>query len=164
MSPRHNLSFCACKTAWFALEWQVYMGSSPHLCFFSMQNSDFETRHTSLYGYKTSPVALCMNNSAFWNRITSLYGFQPSSVVLCVENSDFRTKIAYLYGSKTSPVILCMQNSVPSIRITSLYGSQPSSVVFGCKTATLGPDLQVCMGPRPHLWFWAHLTACLAQE
>ena len=22
-----------------------------------------------------------------------------------------------------------------------------------CKTATLGPDLQVCMGPRPHLWF-----------
>ena len=21
------------------------------------------------------------------------------------------------------------------------------------KTTTLGPDLQVCMGPRPHLWF-----------
>ena len=21
------------------------------------------------------------------------------------------------------------------------------------KTATLEPDLQVCMGPRPHLWF-----------
>ena len=25
--------------------------------------------------------------------------------------------------------------------------------VFSCKTVTLGPDLQVCMGPRPHLWF-----------
>ena len=118
-----------------------------------MQNSDFWTRITNLYGYKTSPVALCMHNSAFWNRITSLYGFQLSSVVLCVENSEFRTKIACLYGSKTSPVILCMQNSVPIIRITSLYGSKPSSVVFGCKTATLGPDLQVCMGPRPHLSF-----------
>ena len=94
-----------------------------------------------------------MQNSDFWNRITSFYGFQPSSVVLCGENSDFRTKIAYLYGSKTSPVILCRQNSVPSIRITSLYESQPSSVVFGCKTATLGPDLQVSMGPSPHLWF-----------
>ena len=94
-----------------------------------------------------------MQNSDFWNRITSLYGFQPSSVVLCVENSDFRTKIACLYGSKTSPVILCMQNRVPSIRITSLYESQPSSVVFGCKTATLGPHLQVSMGPSPHLWF-----------
>ena len=118
-----------------------------------MQTSDLWTRITSLYGYKTSPVALCIHNSAFWNRITSLYGLQPSSVVLCVENSDFRTKIACLYGSKTSPVILCMQNSVPSIRITSIYGSQPSSVVFGCKTATLGPDLQVSMGPSPHLWF-----------
>ena len=105
-----------------------------------------------------------MQTSDFWTRITSLYGFQLSSVVLCVENSDFRTKIACLYGSKTSPVILCMQNSVPSIRITSLYGSQLSSVVFGCKTATLGPDLQVCMGPRPHLWLWAHITACFAQE
>ena len=82
-------------------------------------------------------------------------------MVLCVENGDFRTKIACLYGSKTSSVILCMQNSVPSI---SLYRSQPSSVVFGCKTATLGPDLQVCMGPRPHLSFCACKTAWLAPE
>ena len=118
-----------------------------------MQNSDFKTRLPSLYGSQTSSVGLSTHNSDFWNRITSFYGFQPSSVVLCVENSDFRTKIACLYGSKTSPVILCMQNSVPSIRITSLYESQPSSVVFGCKTATLGPDLQVSMGPSPHLWF-----------
>ena len=22
-----------------------------------------------------------------------------------------------------------------------------------CKAATLGPDIQVCMGPRPHLLF-----------
>ena len=33
-----------------------------------------------------------------------------------------------------------------------------------CKTATLGPDLQVCMGPRPLLWICAHITECLAQE
>ena len=26
-------------------------------------------------------------------------------------------------------------------------------VFFSCKTATLGPDLQVCMSPRRHLWF-----------
>ena len=26
-------------------------------------------------------------------------------------------------------------------------------VFFSCKTASLWPDLQVCMGPRPHLWF-----------
>ena len=26
-------------------------------------------------------------------------------------------------------------------------------VFFSCKTVIIGPDLQVCMGPRPHLWF-----------
>ena len=37
--------------------------------------------------------------------------------------------------------------------MTLVYWSQPSSVVFACKTATLGPELQVSIGPRPHLWF-----------
>ena len=61
--------------------------------------------------------------------------------------------------------LLCMQNSVICTRMTSLYGFQASSVLFfSSKTAPLWPDLQVCMGPRPHLWFWAHITACLAQE
>ena len=58
----------------------------------------------------------------------------------------------------------CMQNKVISIRITSLYGSQPSSVVFAFKTASLGPELQVSMRPRPHLLFFAFKTASLAPE
>ena len=57
-----------------------------------------------------------------------------------------------------------MQNNVISIRITSLYGSQPSSVDFACKTATLAQELQVSMGPRPHLWFFAFKTAALTPE
>ena len=40
-----------------------------------------------------------------------------------------------------------------SIRNISLYGCQPSFVVFACKRASLGPELQVSMGPRPHRWF-----------
>ena len=35
---------------------------------------------------------------------------------------------------------------------------------FCMQTETFGTELQVCMGLRPHLWFWAHITACLAQE
>ena len=58
-----------------------------------------------------------------------------------------------LYGHQTSPVILCIQTRVISSRITTFYGFHPSSVVLYMKIATLGPDLQVCMGPRPHLWF-----------
>ena len=57
-----------------------------------------------------------------------------------------------------------MQMSDFSIRITSLYGSQPSFVAFAGKTATLGPELQLSMGPRPHLWFFALKTATLASE
>ena len=37
-------------------------------------------------------------------------------------------------------------------------------MAFACKTATLGPDLQVSMGPRPHQWFFASKRATLATE
>ena len=57
-----------------------------------------------------------------------------------------------------------MQNIAIGIRITSLYSSQPSSVVFACKTATLGPELGVCRGLRPHLCYIAFKTAPLAPE
>ena len=57
-----------------------------------------------------------------------------------------------------------MQNNVISIRNTSLYGSLPSSAVFACETATLGPELQVSMGPRPHLWFFVLKAETLAPE
>ena len=69
-----------------------------------------------------------------------------------------------LYWSQTSPVDLCMQNNVISIRIISLYWSQPWSVVFACKTSTFGSELQVSIGPRPHLSFCAIKTACLPPE
>ena len=57
-----------------------------------------------------------------------------------------------------------MQNSVISTRITSLNGSQSSSVVFACKTACLGPELQVSMGPRLRLLICECKTACLDPE
>ena len=67
-----------------------------------------------------------------------------------------------LYWSQTSRMVFCMQNNVISIRITSLYGSQTSPMFFfGFKTAPLAPELQVSMGPSPHLWFCAFTTATL---
>ena len=123
------------------------------ICGFCLQNRDFWIRITSLYGSQTSPMFFCIQNSGFRTRIASLYWSQPSSVVLYIHNSDNMTRIISLYGSQTSPVILCMQNSVSSSRITSLYWSQPSSVLFACKTATFGSELQVSIGPSPHLCF-----------
>ena len=37
-------------------------------------------------------------------------------------------------------------------------------MAFACKTATLGPEIQVSMGPRSHLWFFAFKTGTLAPE
>ena len=54
-----------------------------------------------------------------------------------------------IYWSQPSSVVLCIHNSAFSIRITSLYGSKPSFAAFACKTATLGPELQVSISPRP---------------
>ena len=63
------------------------------------------------------------------------------------------------YKSLLGPDItygFCTQSSDFSTRITSLYVPQPSFVAFACKTATLGPELHVSMGPRPHLCFFLH--------
>ena len=129
MSPRHNRSFCACKTAWFALEWQVYMGSSPHLCFFFMQNCDFVTRLTSLYGSQISSVVLSTHNRVISTRIKRLYGSQPSSEVFACKQATFGPKLHVSMGPRTH-----------------LW-------FFACKTACLASELLVSMDPSPHLWF-----------
>ena len=128
-----------------------------------MQNSEFWTRITNLYGSQISPVVLCMQYSVISTRITCLWN--PTLICgFCIQNSDFWTRITNLWRSQTSPVGLCMQYSVINTRITSLYGSQPLSVVFGCKRATSGAELQVSMGPRYDLSFCAGKTSWLASE
>ena len=116
MGPRHDLSLCECKTAWFASDLLVSMFPNPHLCFFFMQYSAFWTRISSLYGSQTSSVVLSTHNCELNTRIKRQYWIQPSPVALCIQNSDFRTRITSLWGSKTSPV------------------------VFSCKTAPSEPE------------------------
>ena len=161
MSPRHNLSFCACKTAWFASSlygfqpssvffssckaaslWphlQVCMGSRPHLWFLHANQQLLDQNCMSLWVLELT-CDFCIQNSDLWNRITNLY------------------------GSQTSPVDLCRQYSVIINRITCPCGSQSLSVIFACKTAYSGLELQVSVGPWLHLWFSACTTACLASE
>ena len=119
MDPRYHLSFCVCTTACLASELLVSMGPSLHLWFLHAKERLW-TRITSLYGYQTSPIVLCMQNSVISILNTSLYGIQPTSVVLFIQKSDLWTEIACVCGSQTSPVIFCVQNSVPSIRINGL--------------------------------------------
>ena len=150
MGPRPHLWFFAFKTATLEPELQVSMGPSLHLWFLHPKLRLYDLKYKSLLVTHLTHVFF-IQNSDFSPRIASHYGSQPSSVVLCIHNSDIMTRMIILYGSQTSPVLLCMQNSVIGIRIISLYWSQPSFVVFACKTASLGPELQVSMSLRPHL-------------
>ena len=129
-----------------------------------MQNSVNRFRMTLVYWSQPTSVVLCIQNSDFRTRITSLYGSQTSPMVFCPQNRVFGTRIASLYGSQPSSVVLRIQNSAFSIRKTCLYRSQHSFVAFSFITATLGPEIQVSMGPRPHLCFFAFKTATAHQN
>ena len=129
MGPRHDLSFCAYKTAWLASEILVSMSPISHVWFLDAkqrlldrnnkslwvpditcrcvhENSVIRTRISSLYVSQTSSVVLSTHNCVLNTKIKRLYWFQPSPVVLCMQNSDFRTRITSLCGSKTQPVVL----------------------------------------------------------
>ena len=176
-----------------------------------MQNSDFWSRITGLYGSQTWPVILCMYNHVLSIRINSLYGSQPSSVVYACKTATFgsnlqvskgtRPLLSFCAGNTACPAseslvsmgpsphvrcldakqplldtnnkslwvpditcLLCMRYSVISTRITCLYGSQHLSVVLHEKTATFGAELQVSMGPRHDVSFFAWKRAWLAPE
>ena len=152
-----------------------------------MQNNDFWIRKTCLYGSLTSLVDLWMLNSVLISGMTLVYCSQPSFVVLRIHNRTLTSELLVSrdpsphlwlfhakqrlqdqnYNSLSVPdlnFVFCIQNSDFSTRIASLYWSQPPFVAFACKTAALGPELQVSMGPRPHRWFFAFKTANLAQE
>ena len=139
MGPRHDLSFCAYKTAWLASESLVSMSPISHVWFLDAKKGLLDRNNNSLW----VPDITCRcvhENSVIRTRISSLYVSQTSSVVLSTHNCVLNTKIKRLYWFQPSPVVLCMQNSDFRTRITSLCGSKTQPVVFACKTAKSGPE------------------------
>ena len=154
-----------------------------------MQNSDFWTRITNLYGSQTSPVLLCMQYSVISIRITCLYGSQPLSVVFacktatleqnneylcvtalicgfCIHNSAFWTRISSLYRSQTSSVVLSTHNCVLNTRIKRLYVFQPSPVVLCMQDSDFSTWIASLYGSQTSyvLFFFACKTAPFGPE
>ena len=177
----------ACKTASFGAELQVCMGPRPHLWFLHTKQRLLDQSNKSLW----VPDMTCRFVHAQQLGLTSglLVSMGPSPHLWLLHAKQRLLDLNY--KSLWVQDITCgfvHANSAFSTWITSLYCSQPLSAVFACKTATFGaelqvwmgprphlsfcacktawlaPELQVSMGPRPHLWFWAHITACLAQD
>ena len=128
IGPRHDMSFCGCKTAWLATEKLVSMGPSPHVWFLDAKQ-----------------WLLDRNNKSLW---------VPDITCRCVhENSVIRTRISSLYVSQASSVVLSTHNCVLNTKQKDYIGSSRHLWFCECKTATLGLELQVSVGPRPNLWF-----------
>ena len=139
---------------------------------FCIQNSDFSTRITSLYGSQTSPVVLCMQNSVISTRINSLHGSHTSPVVLCIQNNVISIKklvsmdpsphlwllhakqrlLDQNYKSLWVPALMCgfcMQNSNFRTRITSRYGPQTLPMVFCIQNSDFSTRITSLYGSQP---------------
>ena len=158
--------------------------SQPSSVVLCIQNSDFSIRISSLYESQPSSVVFACKTATLgpelqvsigprphlWFFAFKMGTLAPELQVSMGPSSHLRflhTKqrlLDQIYKSLWVPAIICgfvYKNSDFSIRNTSLYGSQTSFVAFTSKTATLGPELIVSMGPNPHLWFCAFTTATL---
>ena len=136
-----------------------FQPSSVVLC---IQNSDLRTKIACLYGSQTSPVIFCMQNSVPSIRITSLYGYQPSSNPHVWFLDAKQQLLDWDNNSLWVPDITCRfvhEKQRNYYQNYCIYWSHPLSVVFAIKIATFGAELQVSMGPRPHLSFCACKTA-----
>ena len=99
MGPSSHLWLCAFTTATLRLDLIVTTGPRPHRSL-DTQNSEISTRNTSLHGYQTSPVVLCMENNVISIRITSLYVSQPSSVVFACKTTTFGSELQVSTGPR----------------------------------------------------------------
>ena len=152
MGPRHDLSFCTSATAWLAPELLGSMSSSPHLWFCAFKTATLWSQLLVSMGPRPHLWFSACKTACLASKL--LVSMDPSPHLWFLHAKQrLRTRIASLYVSQISPAVLCLQCSVISTRTTCLYGSQPFSVVFEFKTAPFGAELQVCMGPRPHLSF-----------
>ena len=142
IGPRPHLTFCAFKLTWLASELLNSMGSSPHLwllhakqrllnqnykslldpaliCVFCMQNNNFRTWITSLYGSQTSPMVFSFKTATLAPE--SLVSIVPTPHLLLLYEKQ--RLLDQNYKSLWVPALicgLCMQNSNFRTRITSL--------------------------------------------
>ena len=153
MSPRHNLSFCACKTAWFAPEWQVYMGSSHRLCFFFMQNRDFMTRLTRLYGAQTSSMVFACKIGAFGLKLHVSMRPRTHLWFSACKTPCLASELLVSMGPRPHLSFCPCKSAWLAPEILVSMCPRHNLSFCACKTAWLAPEILVSMGPSPHLWF-----------
>ena len=75
MGPSPHVWFCAFKSATLAHELLVSIGPSPHVWFLNAKQRLLDWNYKALW-IEDHTCCFCMQNFDFWTRITSLYGSQ----------------------------------------------------------------------------------------
>ena len=91
-----------------------------------------------------------MQNSDFWSRITSLWGSQISRVVLGTQNSVLSIRTNSLYGSKPSSVVYACKTATFGSNLQVSKVIRPHQSFCAGNTTCLA---LVSMVPSPYVWF-----------
>ena len=94
-----------------------------------------------------------MQNSDFWSRITSLWGSQISRVILGTQNSVLSIRINSLYGSQHSSVVYACKTATFGSNLQVSKVIRPHQSFCTGNTTCLASELLVSMGPSPYVWF-----------
>ena len=133
MGSSSHLWFCACKTATLGLELQVSAWWIDPTCGFCMQNSDFWTRITSLYGSQT----------------LHLWFSACKTACLASELQVYMGPSPHLWFLHAKQRLM-----EPELQV-SMGESQTSSVGFVHENQRrFWTEWQVSMGSKLHLWFF----------
>ena len=165
--PDITCRFCGCKTAWFAPEWQVYMGSSLHLfVFFSCKTATLWTRLSkTVWGPDLIYLQFCAwKPMQLWlvPEIACLYGSWNSLCdFLHAKHRAFCIRITSLYGSQSSSVVSVhsKQRLIGTSEITNLYESQTSLVVLCRQYSVISSRITCLYGSQPLSVIFACKTA-----
>ena len=162
MGPRHHLSFCACTTAGLTSELLVSMGPSP-LQWFLHAKSVVSIRITSLYGSQPSCLVLDAKQRLFYRNNKSLWVPAITCGFMHAKQRDYHLNYRCLWVSALV-CVFCMPNSTFGPELQVSMGPRPHLSFCACKTAWFAPKWQVHMGFSPHLWFCVFKTATLRLE
>ena len=150
MGSSPHVWFCACKSVTLAHELLVSIGPNLHVWFLDAKQRLLDWNYKALWVIDNTRC-FCIQNFDFWTRITSLYGSQTWPVILCIYNSVLNIRITSLYGSQPSSVFFAFKTATLWPQLHMSLGPRSHLRPSAYKPACLASELLVSIGPSPHL-------------
>ena len=128
--------FCAFKTAPLGPKLHVSMGPSPHVWILDAKQRLLDWNYKALW-VKDNTCCVCMQNFDFWTRITSIYGSQTWPIILCMYNSVLNFRMTSLYGSQPSSVVFAFKTAWLASELLVSMGPRPPDWFLDAKQRLL---------------------------